>query len=328
MNTSLTRILLATDGSRAAALAGRTAADISEKFGAELHVLHVWTELPSPAYPDMSWDDYPRLAREEAAELLRRQAWNARSAGANVLGEHVRGGQPAEEITVLAKRLGVDLVVVGSRGAGRMKRLITGSVSEDVVRRACCPVLVVRGGEGAWPANRIVVGDDGSRSAERAGELAAELAAPFGTEVVLVRAYENPPEPVGGWSARDRNELDEAIRRNREMLEERAERLRALTRDRPGTRLVESGATLAILSVARREEGEATLIALGNRDLSATRRALLGSVSRRVLRAAEGPVLIVPPETASVRRSPEVRGGLRTSNLVFRQEARNTAGEG
>jgi nucleotide-binding universal stress UspA family protein len=44
----------------------------------------------------------------------------------------------------VAEQLGVDAIVVGSHGKGRLKRLVLGSVSEHVVRHAPCPVLVVR----------------------------------------------------------------------------------------------------------------------------------------------------------------------------------------
>ena len=197
MKASLTTILLATDESSDAALAGQAAADISRKTGAQLHVVHVWTDVPPPSYPALVFDDYSRQAKEEARELLRRQVWNAEVAGGSVAGQHLREGKPAEEIIFLAERLQADLVVVGRRGVGRIKRLITGSVSERVVHRASCPVLVVRGGEQAWPPARIVVGDDGSPAAMKAGGLAMELADAFGTEVIFVRAYRHPAEPVG-----------------------------------------------------------------------------------------------------------------------------------
>src|SRR5918997_2530937 len=215
MSTSLTKILLATDGSEDAALAGRAAADLSNKTAADLHVVHVWTDVPPTVYRDVSLNNYSRLAKGEAMRLLRREAWNARIAGGRVAGQHLREGQPAEEIIAIAEELDADLVVVGSRRVGRVKRLITGSVSEGVVHRASCPVLVVCGGEGAWPVGRVVVADDGSGPARRAGDLAAGIANLSGAEVVVVRAYEHPPEPVGGWSAQDRRELDEALLRNR-----------------------------------------------------------------------------------------------------------------
>src|SRR5918997_4727697 len=215
MTTSVTTILLATDGSEEATLADRAAADLSNNTAAELHLVHVWTDVLPPASPSVSLENYSRLAKEEAGRLLRRQAWSARVTGGRVAGQHLREGQPAEEIIAIAEELDADLVVVGSRRVGRVKRLITGSVSEGVVHRASCPVLVVCGGEGAWPVGRVVVADDGSGPARRAGDLAAGIANLSGAEVVVVRAYELPPVPVGGWSAQDRRELDEALLRNR-----------------------------------------------------------------------------------------------------------------
>ena len=302
MNTALTTILLATDGSGDASLAGQAAADISDKTGARLHVVHVWTDVPPPAYPNMMLDDYSRLAEEEARKLLRRQAWSAQVAGGRVAGHHLREGGPVEEIIFLAEELEADLVVVGRRGVGRVKRLITGSVSEGVVHQASCPVLVVRGGEQAWPPARIVVGDDGSLPAKKAGGLATELGDVFGTEVIFVRAYRNPAEPVGGWSARQRSELDEARLQDLQSLSARAERLETSTHCRPETKLAEGDPALTVLSVAREEQSPRTLLAVGSRGLGAPKRMLLGSVSTRVLRAAGGPVLITPRDSQSGAR--------------------------
>jgi nucleotide-binding universal stress UspA family protein len=306
MKTSLTRILLATDGSESAELAGRAAADISNKTAAELHVVHVWTDLPPPAYPSMSLENYSRLAKEEAGRLLRRQAWNAQITGGRVAGQHLREGQPAEEIIALAEELEVDLMVVGSRRMGRVKRLIAGSVSEGVVHRASCPVLIVCGE--AWPAGRVVVADDGSGPARRAGDLAAEIASLSGSEVVVVRAYEHPPEPVGGWSAQDRRELDEVLLRNRRDLKKRAEQLEEIALCRPKTKLIKSKAASAMNLVAEEKEVGQTLLAVGTRGLSAPKRVLLGSVSTETLRAADGSVLIVPSERTSMRDRAMVQG--------------------
>jgi nucleotide-binding universal stress UspA family protein len=300
MNASLTTILLATDGSSDAALAGRAAADISRKTGAQLHVVHVWTDVPPPAYPALVFDDYSRQAKEEARKLLRRQVWNAQVSGGSVAGHHLREGGPVEEIMFLAEKLEADLVVVGRRGVGRIKRLITGSVSEGVVHRATCPVLVVRGGEQAWPPARIVVGEDGSLPAKRAGGLAMELADALGTEVIFVRAYRHPAEPMGGRSARQRLELDEARLQNLLALAARSERLEAPRRCRPETKLAEGEPALAVLSVARRKRSQPTLLAVGSRGLGAPKRMILGSVSTRVLREAEGPVLIAPRGSRSI----------------------------
>jgi uncharacterized membrane protein YeaQ/YmgE (transglycosylase-associated protein family) len=89
MNASLTKILLATDGSRDATLAMRAAADVSCKTGAQLHVVHVFPDVLPPANPGSTiFDEDSRQAEEEARELLRKQGWRARVEGGEVAGEH------------------------------------------------------------------------------------------------------------------------------------------------------------------------------------------------------------------------------------------------
>lgn len=57
---------------------------------------------------------------------------------------HVRIGKPAEELLALARDVGADLIIVGSKGATGIERLVLGSVSEKVVREAGCTVEVAR----------------------------------------------------------------------------------------------------------------------------------------------------------------------------------------
>ena len=109
---------------------------------------------------------------------------------------------------------------------------------------------------------------------------------------MLVRAYGNPPEPIGGWSAEDRRKLDEARSREVEALTSGPRRIEEVMGSRPRARVVDADATLALLQVAEEGEERKTLIALGSRGLGALGRARLGSVSTNVLRAARGPVLI------------------------------------
>jgi hypothetical protein len=71
-------------------------------------------------------------------------ACDAKVRGGTVANAHLRMGAVADEIVDLADELGSGLIVVGSRGLGRMRRALAGSVSEGVLRRARCPVMVVR----------------------------------------------------------------------------------------------------------------------------------------------------------------------------------------
>jgi len=287
-----TKILLATDGSRNANLALRAAVDVAEKTGSELHVVHAWHSVPSTRFESFIRAQLKR----EAQELLAEHVGRIKDKGGEAARAHLVEGPVVDEILDLAEELGAGLVVIGSRGMGSVGRLLVGSVSEGVVHHAPCPVLVVRGGQGAWPPQRIVIGDDGSEPAKRAGELGAEIAKLFGSDTVLVRAHENPPEPIGGWSAKDRRRLDEALLREEWGLEERAKELQAIAGSQPESRLIETEPTLAMLPVAEEKEEERTLLAVGSRGLGADRRVMLGSISTEILRVARGPVLICPPE--------------------------------
>jgi nucleotide-binding universal stress UspA family protein len=142
-----TRILLATDGSEEAELAALRAVDLADATDSELHVVHVGV-VPTflKSYPGTL--GYERRLYEEIEEvsrqLLRKQSWRVKAAGGTVAGTHLRMGAVAMEIVALAEEIGADLIVMGSRGLGGVRRALMGSVSDSVVRHAHCPVLVVR----------------------------------------------------------------------------------------------------------------------------------------------------------------------------------------
>ena len=147
-----TKILLATDGSEEAVLAAKSAADLANKTGSELHIVHVRPRITphSPGYyigPEVV-EDAKEKEREhldrEALGLLNTQGEQVRAAGGSVAQLHLRVGRPEGEIVALAEELRVGLIVMGSRGRGGVRRALMGSVSDSVVRHAHCPVMVVR----------------------------------------------------------------------------------------------------------------------------------------------------------------------------------------
>jgi nucleotide-binding universal stress UspA family protein len=141
-------ILLATDGSEETELAARVAVELAKSTGSELHVVHVKLIPITPPYPEvLDWREDLERAEREARELLDEQVKKVEEAGGTVAGVHLREeGPPAEEIIALAEELEADLIVVGSRDRGRIRRALTESVSDRVIRRARCPVLVVGAG--------------------------------------------------------------------------------------------------------------------------------------------------------------------------------------
>lgn len=237
--------------------------------------------------------EYVGRRRREAGRLIEEQAREAEDHGAHVAAVHLRERRPAEEIADLAGEIGADLVVVGSRGLGTIKRLLVGSVAEGVVRLAVCPTLVVRGGEGAWPPGRVVVGDDSSEEARAAGDFAARVGRLLEARLLVMRAY--PPEVLykaGGGSGGVG--LPEEFRKTSEgEMERRADELEPLLGARPEIEIA-TGDPAAVIQRAVDESPELTLTAVGRRGLGGVSHFPFGGVSTDVLRAVDGPVLIVP----------------------------------
>jgi nucleotide-binding universal stress UspA family protein len=136
-----TKVLLATDGSKEAQLAATTAAELADSTDSELHVVHVAEFRPTfLAQTESEPAELEREARRQLDEQVRR----VEEAGGTVEEAHLRLGKADEEIVELADSLGIGLVVMGSRGRGRIRRALMGSVSDSVVRHAHCPVTIVR----------------------------------------------------------------------------------------------------------------------------------------------------------------------------------------
>jgi nucleotide-binding universal stress UspA family protein len=141
-----TKILLATDGSKEAQLAATTAADLAQSTNSELHVVTVGPDYPLYELPEhpADFEDVLREQRREADEVLEQQVKRVEESGGTVSERHLREGRADEEIVVLAQEIGAGMIVMGSRGQGRIRRALMGSVSDSVVRHAHCPVTIVR----------------------------------------------------------------------------------------------------------------------------------------------------------------------------------------
>jgi nucleotide-binding universal stress UspA family protein len=141
-----TTILLATDGSEEAQLASTTAADLAQKTDSELHVLTVGPDYPLYELPEhpAEFEDVLRENRRRAKEVLEQQAKKIEELGVTVKETHLLEGRADEEIVALAEEIGAGLIVLGSRGHGKLRRTLLGSVSDAVVRHAHCPVTIVR----------------------------------------------------------------------------------------------------------------------------------------------------------------------------------------
>jgi nucleotide-binding universal stress UspA family protein len=132
-----TKILVACDDSESAAFASRITGEIAEMTGSEVHLLYV--------YPLLSIAQSPVLderKRREAQSLLDEHVSRIEEHG-KLAETYLRVGRPDEEIIKLADELKSNLIILGEKGAGALRKII-GNVHENVVRRAGCPVLVAR----------------------------------------------------------------------------------------------------------------------------------------------------------------------------------------
>ena len=113
--------------------------------GCELHLLHVIPEPPAQFWKGYIYEvdeDVDARARREIDEKLA-EAYKPRVPPGVKLVIAMRIGEAGQQILEYAKELDVDLVIVGRQGAGKVGKILFGNVSERVVRKAPCPVLVI-----------------------------------------------------------------------------------------------------------------------------------------------------------------------------------------
>ncbi|MDQ7785296.1 MAG: universal stress protein [Desulfomonilaceae bacterium] len=144
------RILVCTDFSENSVPARVLAIEYAKVFGAELDILHV-VNSRLLGYPDFA----TRIPQEYA--LVEAQIQEGVNEELELIGNdcrreidqvriHSRTGSPIEEIVKFADEEKVGLIVMGTHGWTGARLLILGSIAENVVRQAQCPVLTVKPG--------------------------------------------------------------------------------------------------------------------------------------------------------------------------------------
>jgi nucleotide-binding universal stress UspA family protein len=197
-------------------------------------------------------------------------------------------GRPANTILDAADRFGPDLLVVGSRGLGPLTSALLGSVSEELVDHAPCPVLVARGSE----LRRVVLAEDGSPDALAAGTLLLRWPI-FGASRIRVISVSEVPAlpdlPTKTAAIAGHRVAQEAFATTDELARTTTDRLvraglHADTSVRQGDPAAE------ILAAAG--DWSADLIIIGTRGQTGLTRLLHGSVARKVLEHAHCSVLV------------------------------------
>jgi nucleotide-binding universal stress UspA family protein len=283
MNGFPGKVLLATDGLKNTTLAARAAVDLAKGGGAELHVVHVWHTVPSPRFETVIRSGLEDAGREKLEEQVR---WIEEDG--SVAGVHLIEVRAVEAIVEQADEIGAGLLIVGSRGMGRLGRLAMGSVSTGLAHRSPCPILIVREGEKEWPPHRVLVGYGSFEDTERAGLLGTSLARVLGAGVELVGVVDDGDDDAGT-----------KLRDMERALAARADEIERVVGLRPRVRPLFGEVPRVILGIQAEEEKPA-LLSFGSKVLGRAGRVMVGAVLDRVLGETRGPILITPePHPAS-----------------------------
>ncbi|MDT0630850.1 universal stress protein [Rubrivirga litoralis] len=308
------RILFPTDFSAAAEGAYRHAAWLADRFGAELHVLHVVEDESAPPrdWPDVAGTGHVRVSLADVSEDLGLPAPAAEDHAPydeiEVVEAEVVGRAVPEAVLDYARDEEVDLVVMGTHGRRGWRRGVLGSAAEAVARRAPCPVLTVRPldapGQGEWPPSRVLLAAD---ELPARGDHAAPVPLAARWAARLAVAYHAPLEIVhvttpSRLSLGLPDELARVQAREREALLTLAEALRAEAEaELPVGVAVRSGDPAAAVRAAA-EETRAHLLVVGTHGRGGAGRALLGSVAETLVRTAPCPVLVARDALADADR--------------------------
>lgn len=137
------RILLAVDGSDHSYNAARMAADLARAMRSErLRIVVVYASIP-PYLGEPNLQNVINARLDDAQAILQKTVEIVGDIPAEVHTELIEG-DAAESIIEVANTRNSSVIVMGSRGLGRLAGLVLGSTSQKVVSHAPCPVLIVR----------------------------------------------------------------------------------------------------------------------------------------------------------------------------------------
>ncbi len=152
-------VLVALDGSEPSMRALSMAIEIAKRFEARLTLVHVFSVavtpmvMPEPTtvtpagVPPLTPAEISKMteaSQEIGNKILKAGEEMAKNAQVTPVDKQLLEGNTVQEIVKLAKEGDYDLIVVGSRGVGRLRELFVGSVSEGVLKHTPCAVLLVK----------------------------------------------------------------------------------------------------------------------------------------------------------------------------------------
>jgi nucleotide-binding universal stress UspA family protein len=292
----LRSILVASDLREGADVILASAFALADRTGAELHVVHAAEFLTVPYSAISAADDYQRRVHE-AREALNEQVRRSLPEGVHPASQLVREDTAARAILARAQEVEADLILIGPARPRAFRSPILGNTADRLLGSARMPVLVL---PGATPleVRRVVVPIDLADPARGAidlgllwaGSLALRdsatgaAAAEVRVVYVIPRRYQDEDSTFSDVVVGPQLQLEIEDAQQRVGPLEVMVRADTVWGDAPAEEIV------------RYVESQATdLLVLGTHGYGALRRALIGSVASKVVRAAPSPILLVPP---------------------------------
>jgi len=282
-------IVVGVDGSAASNAAVSWAAREAVMRQTPLTLLHVVNPGVSPWAQAPLLDEFAVWQKNEGRRILADALKIARdnaidSPGISIESELMRS-ETVPTLVDLSRE--AKLVVVGNEGRGALARAVLGSVTSSLIRRAHCPVAVIRDEEPQMPhlaQAPVLVGIDGSPASQLATAIAFDEASRRGVNLVAVHAWSDREIielPGLDWSAVEAEEariLAEGLAGWQERYPDVTVH-RLLVCDRPARVLAENSDT-------------AQLVVLGSHGRGGFAGMLLGSVSNAVVQSVRTPVIV------------------------------------
>lgn len=276
------KILIPLDTTPSSEIVLPVAEQLAARLNASFVLVHVTEPLYSPIFAETALQ-FQDQALQAVAQYLGEHADQLSPRGVEI---ENRLGSPRDVIAEVAQEQGCDLIVMSSHGRKGLDRWLLGSVAEAVLRRAPCPVLLVRAGVVPTEAGfkNVLIPIDGSDSSVRV----LEQVRPFlleGARVTVLQSsgidFREPP----AWIS------PESVERYFRELEDELQAIKV-----PGLdldyKVVDGEASQAILAVS--EELGCDLVAMSTHGRSGLARVLLGSITAKVARHSQLPLLTFP----------------------------------
>lgn len=255
-----------------------------------LHIVELW-KYPFADYAAYE-TDFAKASEaiEEGGEQRLREFVNKYSAKANQPELVVLQGNASDCILSLAQAENTEGIVMGTHGRRGFDRLVLGSTTDKVIRKAACPVLVVSkpshklmttGPDGRHRLSRILYCTDFSNNSKLARDYAISVAGEYGAELTLLHVSENAPDLARAEAiiAERTEELDKLISQD----ERKDLEVKAIVRfGKPYEEIVRHA-----------HEAQISLIIMTARGGDAVDRAVFGSTTYRVIQLGPCPVLAV-----------------------------------